>query len=224
MLLGGGVEVLNLYDEYYNPDDDMDFTEDADYDDSVGEKFAKDMFDFLTDIIKLSGIVSESFTSDRNFNTHFAKHCIGNSRRRRRSTPSTIYYDFTDSSQYFNYEKDVSKRISETDLIIESLDDYDTAMQYMRKLFEGNCAVTFAKSCGLRSNNYPISVSLVSYSSDNTKNYGAGNTIDVCIKGRKNRTVTLYAVDAHRVQNRLNSIIRNYSQSGNPQAFTFNND
>ena len=114
--------------------------------------------------------------------------------------------------------------ISETDLIIESLDDYDTIVKYMRKLFEGNCAVTFAKSCGLRNSNYPISVSLVSYSSDKTNNYGAGNTIDVCIKGRKNRTVTLYAVDAHRVQNRLNSIIRNYSKSGNPQAFTFNND
>lgn len=66
----GGAKMLNLYDEYYNPDDDMDFTEDNDYDDAIGEKFAKDMFDFLTDIIKLSGVVSESFASDRNLNTH----------------------------------------------------------------------------------------------------------------------------------------------------------
>ena len=50
--------VIDLYEEYYDPENDTDFTEDgdSDHDEVAGEQFAKDMFDFLSDIIKLSGI------------------------------------------------------------------------------------------------------------------------------------------------------------------------
>ena len=50
--------MIDLYEEYYDPENDTDFTEDgdSDYDEVAGEQFAKDMFDFLSDIIKLSGI------------------------------------------------------------------------------------------------------------------------------------------------------------------------
>lgn len=217
--------MITIYTERidYDPEDDMDFTEDENYDEGVVKKFAEDMLDFLIDIVRMSDTVVESFTSDRNFLIHFEKHCLGRNRNRT-SSSQRIYYDFTDSSQYSSYEKKISEYTASTDYRIDSLEDYDTVMTYMRKLFEGNCTVVFEKSCGLRGNKGPISLSFSAYSSNATKNYSSGNTIDVCIKGRGNRTVTLYAVDAHKVQSRLNNIIRNDLQGSNISTFTINND
>ena len=94
----------------------------------------------------------------------------------------------------------------------------------MRKLFEGNCTVTFTKSCGLKDEKGHISLSFSSYSSNVTSNYSGGNTVDICVKGKGNNTVSLYAVDAHDVQSRLNNIIKNNFEFDNPPEFHINND
>ena len=218
------IKIEEDYDDFYDPEDDYDFTDYSDYDDETRESFAKDMFDFLTDIIKQGEIIGEKFTSDKNENVHFNKHCIGKSSDKR-STKRRIYYDFKDNSQYSDYEKQITNEIRNTDMIVDSLDDYDTIMKYMKKLFEGDCTVTFTKSCGLKDETGHISVSFSSsHSSSVTSNYEKGSTVDICIKGKGNKTVSLYAVDFHNVQSRLNNIIKNNVQPGDEKEFIFNND
>ena len=221
-------EPLYEYDDYiYDEDDDTDFTDydEEMYSDEQVQAFSRDMYNFLQDIIDQSGLIDEELTSGKNLNVHYGKHCISD-KEDRQSTRQRIYYDFTNKSQYFEYEKKISNDIRNTDYIIDSFDDYEAVMEYMRKLFEGNAAVTFSKSCGLKRDGKAVSVSFVSYSSDAASNYDSGNTVDVCIKGRKNNTVTLYAVDAHDVERKLNNIIKNdldCDLSDRPQ-FHFNND
>lgn len=214
--------IIKYEEDYYDKEDDMDFSDYSNDDTEAREKFADDMFDFLTSIINLDSYITESFTSNRNENKHFNKHCVGTYNNE--STPGRILYDFTDASQYSEYEKKITTEIQNTDMIIDSLDDYEDIMKYMRKLFEGNCTVTFSKNCGLEDKTGHISLSFSSYSSNVTTNYNGGNTIDVCIKGRRGKTVTLYAVDAHKVQNRLNSIIRDNVSEEDIRTFYFNND
>lgn len=214
--------IIKFEEDYYDPEDNKDFSDYDDYDDDVRETFAKDLFDLLTDIIKLDKYIIEKFTSDKNEVEHFKKHCVG--KENAKSSKGKILYDFTDSSQYSEYEKKITSEIQNTDMIIDSLDDYEEIMKCMRKLFEGNCAVTFTKSCGLKDETGHISLSFCSYSSSVTTNYDGGNTIDVCIKGKKNRTVTLYAVDTHKLQNRLNNIIKNDVDPEDVRSFYFNND
>jgi hypothetical protein len=210
-------------DDLYNPEDYMDYSDYDFYDDEIREVFANDIRDFIQDVIDKFSYISEEFTSDKNLRVHFSKHCVSDDAEKR-STRRRVYYDFTDKSQYLEYEKEISDKIRNTDLIIDSFDEYETIMKYMRKLFEGNTTVTFSKMCGLSDNTGKISVSFISYSSDVTSNYSSNNTIDVCIKGRGNKTVTLYAVDANYLQNRLNNIIKNDFDSDNPPEFYFNND
>lgn len=215
--------MLLEYDDIYDKEDDMDFSDFDSYEDEQSESFAQDMLTFLNDIIQQSSSMNEEFTSQNNLRVHFRKHCLGHSTDKH-STPGRVYYDFTDNSQYVSYEKKITDDIRNTDMIIDSLDDYDSIMKYMRNLFRGNCTVVFTKNCGLQDNKGHISVSFSSYATDVTSNYSGGNTINVCIKGKGNRTVSLYAVDVHKVQSRLNNIIKNNIKYGNAKSFQFNND
>ena len=58
--------ILNYEEDYFDPDDNRDFSDFDTYEDETREKFAKDMFDFLTDIMKQDNAVNEMFTSDKN--------------------------------------------------------------------------------------------------------------------------------------------------------------
>ena len=214
--------LLEYEDDYYDPEDDYDFTEYDETRERIGKKFADGMRSLIMDIISLSGITTEAFTSDNNLRKHFSKHCIGHSTDKK-SNSSNIYYNFTDNSHYYEYEKQITDNIRNTDFVIDSLDDYETIMKYMRKLFNGNNTVTFSKSCGFKGNNGPISISFSSYSSDVTT-YGGGNTVDACIKGRGNNTVTLYPINAHKVENKLNSLIKRSFEDEDIPYFNFNND
>jgi len=216
--------MLKLYE--YNEDDeyldDLDLLADIDeedwtdenYNDEVAQSFAKDMEKFLYSIVAQDNILEEEFVSPRTLLTHFNKHCKGHSNRR--STRSRILYDFNDNSKYSDYEKDLSTKIENTNYVIGSLYDYDTVIKYMRKLFEGNVTVWFTLGCELH-NPEPFSLAFYAFSSDVTKNYRGGNTIDVCLKGRNKRTITLFAIDAQDVERRLNNTISNYSDyNGEP--------
>lgn len=194
------------YDIFNN--EDIEY-ESEDYDPEVAKAFEKDIRKFLDYVISLSDTLSEDFTSRQNLNNYFYKHCIGH-RPNRHSEKGRIYYDFTKISDYVDYERKVSKEIKETYYIISSLHDYDLVLRYMRKLFRGNITIMFATDCGIN-NNGSVSLSFHAYSSDVTTNYGSGNTIDICIKNENKRTVSLYAVDAHDVERRLNNTLASYS-------------
>ncbi len=215
--------IINIEEDFYDPEDDMDFSDFESYEDEYSEAFGSEMLSFLNDIIKQSDAINEDFTSDKNEKVHFNKHCIGKSTSKR-SGSGRIYYDFTDRSQYVQYEDKITSAIRATDMMVDSLDDYSNIIKYMRKLFEGDQTVIFTKSCGLKDSKGHISLSFHAYSSDVTTNYNKGNTIDVCIKGKGNNTVSLYAIDAHSAQNRLNNIIKNNTPPDCARSFYFNND
>lgn len=223
--------MIKLY-EYneYNEDeeyfDELDLLSDIDdedwvdenYDEEIAKSFAKDMENFLYSIIAQDEILEEEFVSPRKLRMSFDKHCKGHSNKR--STRGRILYDFTDNSQYVEYEKALGHKIKETEYAISSLRDYNTVIKYMRKLFEGNAIVWFTNGCNLN-NQGTISIAFNAFSSNITRNYRGGNTIDICVKNNSYKTISLYAVDAQDVEKRLNITINKYSDY-NGQPFRIN--
>ena len=195
------------------------YNEETGYSDEVAKEFAKEFTDFLNYCMIQSDIIKEDFVSQRCLLNHFKKHCIGHTNRK--STRGRILYDFNDNSKYSTYEKDISKQIESTKYDVGTLYDYPTIMQYMRKLFEGNKVIRFCNSCAIN-NDGLINVSFISYANNVTKNYKGGNTITMCIKNGSNKTIALYAVDAHDVEKRLNHTLQKFANFNQP--FNINND
>lgn len=195
------------------------YNEETGYKDDIAKEFVKEFTDFLNYCMLQSNIIKEDFVSQRCLLNHFTKHCIGHTNRK--STRGRILYDFNDNSKYSTYEKDISNKIRDTNYKISSLYDYPTIMQYMRKLFEGNVTVQFCNSCCINHNG-PINLSFISYANNVTKNYKGGNTITLCIKNDRHKTISLYAVDAHDIEKRLNNTLKNYANFN--QSFHINND
>lgn len=212
-------KTLNEEDLFGSDFDDYDIDE-PNYKTDVAEEFEKDITNFLNYIINLSGNLEEEFTSTTNLRQHFNKYCLGHNQNKH-STRGRIYYDFNDNSKYSQYEKTLSEKIERTKYQIGSLYDYDTILRYIKKLFEGNITVRFCNGCGIRRNGL-INISFHSFASNVTKNYSGGNTIDVCIKNGSGKTMSLYAIDVHDVERRLNNTLANYSTYNG--QFLFNND
>ena len=196
-----------------------EYNEETGYSDDVAKEFAKEFTDFLNYCMSQSDIIKEDFVSQRCLLNHFTKHCIGHTNKK--STRGRILYDFNDNSKYSNYEKEITNKIDETKYKIGSLYDYLTIMKYMRKLFEGNITVKFCNGCGIQ-NNGLINISFTAYANDVTKNYKQGNTITMCIKNGSNKTISLYAIDAHDVEKRLNHTLQKFANFNS--NFAFNND
>lgn len=199
-------------------EDDIDDLDDPDFVDvtEADEKFAKELFDFLQGIIEEEDKVSltEEFMSDRGATEHFHRHCLGRNSSTRTSTRQTVYYDFRDVSQYKEYERilNVGSRDSSGSNIqgFVSLLDRESIEKWFRKLFEGNKYIIFTSECGFHNSHGRISILIHAFASDVTRNYQAGNTIDIMIRATNGRTITLYAVDANYFENKINSIIRRY--------------
>lgn len=207
----------NELDLFYLEDEE-DFI-DPDFDQELAYQFADDIMDFLNYCMIQSDVLEEDFVSQRCLLNHFTKHCIGHTNKK--STRGRILYDFNDNSKYSTYEKDISSKIRDTNYKIGSLYDYPTIMKYMRKLFEGKTTVQFCNSCCINHNG-PINLSFISYANDVTKNYKGGNTITMCIKNDRHKTISLYAIDAHDVEKRLNHTLQKFAAFSS--NFTFNND
>lgn len=194
-----------------------------DYNQEIADKFAKDIEGFLLYFVDKAELITEDFVSRNCLRQHFSKHCIG-CHTDRHSTRNRILYDFTDNSQYSDYEKLITSELRTSKcLTIDSFYDYERIMKYLQKLFCGNVIVEFSRLCGLR-NNGVISIALKAFSSDITTNYRGGNTVDICIKNARGDTIALYPVDAHDVQTRINNTIANYTDFTDVGPFIFNND
>ena len=209
------------YEEIRELESDIDY-DDPDYDSDVGTEFADMMRNFLTDLVK-DALVSERFVSSRCFLDHFNNHCIGH-RRNFVSTEHNIKYDFTDPSQYSAYESTISREVANVRYIIDSLFDYETINKYMLILFDGNQVVQFSNSCGIRNSTDIVNISFISFASDVTTNYRSGNTISICIKSARGRTISLYPIDAHYFQTKLNNMLDTYYQDNSLNYYSFNND
>lgn len=202
---------------------DLDDYEDPDYeyDEELGKQFECEIKAILDDLIA-EDTLTEDFTSGTSLRHHFNKHCIGSSGRRR-STTTNVLYDFERCIDFGNYERDISNKIRTTLDEVTTLRDYELIVRYLRKLFEGNMIVKFTLDCGLHNSNGAVCMSIIAFSSDVTTNYSGGNTIDICIKTPQNRTITIYPIDAHRLQSRFNNLIRDFGQYED-RGLIFNND
>lgn len=199
-------------------DDDLDDLDDPDFVDvtEADEKFAKELFDFLQEVIEEedTGTLTEQFMSDRGATEHFHRHCLGHDRTTRTSNRQTVYYDFRDVSQYKEYERTLnvgSREASGSNIQgFVSLLDRESIEKWFRKLFEGNKYIAFTSECGFHNSHGRISILIHAFASNVTRNYQSGNTLDIMIRATNGRTITLYAVDANYFENKINSIIRRY--------------
>lgn len=195
---------------------------DYEYDPEIGKQFVKELLPILDDLIHYDDTISEKFTTNDNLVKHFNKHCLGKSTRKK-SERHRVFYDFEKVSQYEKYDKLVSSKIDSSFDEITTLYDYDLIIEYLQKLFRGDMAVKFTRSCGLQ-NNGEVSLSLIAFSSNVTTNYKSANTIDICIKNDMKRTITLYPVDANYLQTKLNNVLKKFNISDDIPEFKFNHD
>ena len=175
-------------------------------------KLSDELFDFFQGLILSETSLEESFKDDGSAYGHFIKHCLCG-KEGRKSSRKTIYYDFNDVNKYKNYEEKINKLIQDTDMTVATLDDIDTLLKYIRELFRGNKSILFMRSCGLKdSNGNPVRLGIHAFSSDVTTNYNDGNTVDLIFLNAKNRTTTLYPIDAHYLENKINNILSKYKK------------
>ena len=207
------------YEEDWSDYEDPEY----EYDEELSERFYADIKAVLDEIINDSDILEEDFTSSRSMRSHFNSHCLGHDDTKR-SRRSNVYYDFTDNSQYCEYERKVTDLINNSVNSVGTLYDYDLIIGYLHDLFRGNFVLKFCNGCGLRNSHGAINMSLIAFSSDVTTNYSSGNTIDICIKTGNGKTITLYPVDANYLQRKFNNTIRTYSTNTDIPYFDFNND
>ena len=208
----------SIWENMYEIEDDIDDLDDPDFVDVTeeDEKFAKELFDFIQEIIEEEdkGALTEQFMSDRGATEHFYRHCLGRNRTRA-SSRQTVYYDFRDVSQYKEYERTLnvgSREASGSNIQgFVSLLDRESIEKWFRKLFEGNKYIAFTSECGFHNSHGRISILIHAFASNVTRNYQSGNTIDIMIRATNGRTITLYAVDANYFENKINNILSKYS-------------
>ena len=182
------------------------------------ESFAREIYDIFQEIIDEEESLTEKFTSNHSLKNHYNKHCLCG-RSDRKSTKSNIYYDFDNVNDYKDYENFVTSFIDTTDLRIKYLGD-DNINKYFNKLFEGNQAIYFTGFCDFRNSDGLITILVHAFASDKTKNYKNGNTVNFVVLQR-NKTITMFPVDANYLQTKLNNVINKYNKSN--YKLNFNN-
>ena len=103
-----------------------------------------------------------------------------------------------------------------------TLNDTKGVLKALNKLFEGNKTIKFEISCGFFNNVGKVMVGINSFSSDKTKNYSGGNTVDVLILSRRGKTISMYPIGSHYLETKFNNILQKHSAFLG--KFTFNVD
>ena len=211
-------DMKNLFQEFI----DQGFIRDEDMPKTfLGEReFEQEIYNIFQEIIDEEERLTEEFTSNNSLKYHYKKYCLCG-KTDRISTKSNIYYDFDNVNDYKDYEKYVSNFADNTRLRINYLGDKKLIEKYFHKLFEGNQAVYLTNSCGFENKKGSVSVIIHAFASDKTNNYQQGNTVNFMVRGNA-KTVTMFPVDAHYLQTKLNNIITNYNE--NKYELNFNKD
>lgn len=176
------------------------------------EDFARDMFDAIQSIINEESkeMLDEYFTSKKSFVRHYRTHCLGK-RSGRVSDKHNVYYDFKDMNRFGEYENHILQEVLDSTNRVYCLYNVKEIGKLYRKLFKGNETINFSFTCGFESNGKEAMIGLHSFSSDVTKNYKGGNTIDLIAISHEFKTITLYPVDANYLQTKLNNVIKNHT-------------
>ena len=201
--------------EYYGDDNPYPTKDDYAFEDEI-----RGVFQSLIDDA-FSSLEEEKILNEKsNTAKHFEKHCLGNYKDRKSRT-SNIYYDFKTKEEYKQYANSIIKLALDTSLRISSLLDRDLFYKYIREFFEGNKTIYFTNSCEFHNYQGDTVLAIHSWANKVTKNY-PNNTVDILVMSSKKVFLTIYSVDAHKLESKLNSIIEKYKD--NKVRYKFNND
>lgn len=175
-------------------------------------KSAEELKNFLQSLI-LRDDLTEEFVSDRGARQHFLKHCLAKDPAKK-STRSSVYYDFKDASQYKAREKALNARVRD---VVDSRTEFVGALTNTQSLqnlfhwfFEGDRCLHFSALFGIVNNEQEAALTLHSYANEATKNYPQ-NTVDLLILGHHNKTITMYPVDANYLESKFNNLMKKYA-------------
>lgn len=192
------------------PEDYFDFN-DEDYrpPTKLEQEFVDSLFELLQGLVPQEAS-NEEFVSEGCAERHYRDHCLG-SFEDRVSRRTNVYYDFTTLHDYKNYERTISQQVLNTDMVINSLYDIENVSRFFRKLFEGAKSIYFTASCGFHNSTGPTTLGINAFATDKTDNYKGGNTINIFTFTPIGKTISLYVVDAHYLEMKLNHIIQTYN-------------
>ena len=196
------MRILNEISEYV----DINIYKNESYFGKTSDDIAEEIEEFIYSLIPRD-VLEEKWTSNDNAYDHFSKHCISSTNRK--STKDNILYDFTDISEYEKYEKQLSKKIINTDNTISSLIDTETIFEELNNLLNKPTSILFFCSCGFKNSKGKFQVAFNSFANDVTKNYNS-DTVDFVILTKDNRTITMFPIDVSLVEDKFNSIIHKY--------------
>ena len=212
-IIGSFDTVEELMENLHGEDDDFDFNwKGLKPTPKCDEEFASNIFNLIQDLIIKDDIITEKFISKNCLNAHYAKHCLAGNPNKK-FTETSIYYDFNDPNRYRIYGEGVKDKIKNCNHEIPSLYDTKLVNKYFRKLFEGNYQILFNTSCGFKNNSGNVIIGLNAFSSNVTKNYSGGNTIDIMIANASFKIISVYPVDAYYLESKFNNIIKKYNST-----------
>lgn len=205
-------EFWELLEEINNFDDSPVMT-------GADEEFADDFFDLIQGIIDEEESITEAFTDTANFENHLAKHRMNGENKR--SSNSTVYYDFNSVVQYRAYEKELcAKRDTELsmDTVARPGTIYDTEALIFefRKLLEGDYSIYLGPNFGFRNSHGITTVYFHSFADNVTNNY-PGHTIDCLIANKIDKTVTLFPIAASRFAKSFNKMVEKFYDNRKPK-------
>lgn len=216
-IIDNAINELDDLDDDFNSNDYIPASD-------IEYEIAAEVFDFLQGIVDREDSLTEDFTSYNKLEYHFNRHCLGlHPDSKKVSQYTKVYYDFKYLNEYRNYEESINKKMINLPLAYQpTLLDTETLFKCFRKLFEGNFSMLLPAGAGFENDLGPVQIGLNSFATKYTSNYRAGNTINMIILTPKNKTITMYAIDAHYLETKLNNIIEKYNT--NKIKLKFNND
>ena len=196
----------NIDEEY---EDDLSELDPEDDDELITEEdkiFEQVMFEFFAELSEQDDL-TEDFKNKDALKNHYLKHCLADNSNKE-SNRYTVYYDFTNKSDYAARERSIMHNVNTQNAIfVLSLQDKDYVIECFHKLFEGNTTLVFTNMCGLRDNKgQSVSVIFNSFSTDVTTNYHQ-DTIDYMIVQNRS-TKTMFPLDASYVENKFNNVVK----------------
>lgn len=186
---------------------------DPNYFGETSDRIAEDLYDFFYELIAEEINLNESWTSNNNLKSHFKKHCVGKDGKK--STRSRIRYDFTTEDELKDYEDEVLYEILNTEHKFYSLKSTPEVLSALSNVSTQPMSVLFDTPCGFKNSNGKVKIGLNSFANSVTTNFPSADTVNLSIITDSNKTISMYAVDARLIENKVRNIINNYIDDKN---------
>lgn len=196
---------------YWEIISDIEFNrKDPNYFGKVSDEIADDLYEFLSELTYNESL-TEEWTSESNLKKHFNKHCIGTNKKQ--SNKSEILYDFTNIKDYEKYENKINNIALHSQCVITSLFNTTKVLSALKNISSKPISILFDTTCKFKNANGSVKIGLVSFADSVTKNYGSAHTVNIIIISKGDNTITMYPVDANKIENKLKNIVQKYNRN-----------